>query len=159
MRFAPYVRRFCTGGLTEGRKSDVDKKKKKKKNAPKQRNNGLYRDAFDLENIRGTARAIAAKLRNDGTPRIMLFRSYDKAGQLIFHNEPLLKGRKSLGRIGRARISACTIMCIHTEPTCFLVSAIVCPRFEEMPNVGSMLNARVRQLVFQRFGVLHTDNW
>lgn len=81
--------------------------------------------------------AIATKLRNDGTPRIMLFRCYDKAGQLIFHNEPLLKGRKSLGRIARARISACTIMCIHTEPTCFLASAIVCARFEEMPNVGA----------------------
>lgn len=94
--------------------------------------------------------AIAGKLRNDGTPRIMLFRCYDKAGQLIFHNEPLLKGRKSWGRIGQARIGASTIACIHTERgreseregerervACFLANAIVSAHHQEMPNVAN----------------------
>lgn len=60
---------------------------------------------------RGTMvrRAIAAKLRDDGTPRIMLFRCYDKAGQLIFRSERgFLKGLEKAGRTGRVHVESRT---------------------------------------------------
>lgn len=76
---------------------------------------------------------IAVKLRSDGTPRITLFRCYDKAGQLIFHSERAFeRARKSLARIGRAdpRKITYTDRCVFWLTRSFV-------HHEKMLNIGA----------------------